>query len=136
MDVTEDGIVTMEFDLSAYAGATIDLGFRYVTDWATLYEGWFLLEATVGGTDILPSLAHVYPKASWMVTVIEKNTYSGSTSYQVSDMHLWMDYWGMKTTWVSSSEEIFLLISPMMELGVADYRFRTVRPGGPGPVIM
>ncbi len=33
--------VTMIFDLSAYAGDIL-LAFRYVTDWNTLYEGWYI----------------------------------------------------------------------------------------------
>lgn len=34
--------LTLSFDLSAYAGQDILVGFRYMTDWATTYEGWYL----------------------------------------------------------------------------------------------
>jgi hypothetical protein len=44
--------VTMEFDLTAYAGMDVMLGFRYMTDWATLYEGWYISSVKVSGDDI------------------------------------------------------------------------------------
>ncbi len=46
------GLVTMTFDLSTYAGMDVMLGFRYMTDWATLYEGWYISSVTVSGNDI------------------------------------------------------------------------------------
>lgn len=42
--------VTMTFDLSAYEGQDILLAFRYVTDWATAYEGWFIDNVYVDDT--------------------------------------------------------------------------------------
>jgi hypothetical protein len=42
--------VTMSFDLSAYAGQNILVGFRYVTDWATSLDGWFIDNVYVDGT--------------------------------------------------------------------------------------
>ncbi|UCH57516.1 MAG: immune inhibitor A [Candidatus Bathyarchaeota archaeon] len=44
--------VTMSFDLSAYAGQDILLAFRYVTDWNTLYDGWYIDNVYVDGTHI------------------------------------------------------------------------------------
>jgi bacillopeptidase F (M6 metalloprotease family) len=41
--------VNMEFDLSAYPG-DIMIAFRYVTDWATTYEGWYIDNVYVNGT--------------------------------------------------------------------------------------
>jgi len=51
--ITPDGWVTMSFDLTAYAGQTVLIGFRYMTDWATLYEGWYISEATVSGIPLV-----------------------------------------------------------------------------------
>lgn len=42
--------VTMSFDLSAYAGQDILIAFRYMTDWATSYTGWFIDNVYVDGT--------------------------------------------------------------------------------------
>jgi bacillopeptidase F (M6 metalloprotease family) len=60
----------MIFDLTAYAGQTVMIGFRYMTDWATTYEGWWINSATVGGTAL--TLAPVYPSASYQVTAVRK----------------------------------------------------------------
>ena len=44
------GWVTMSYDLSAYAGQNILVGFRYVTDWATSLTGWSVDNISVNGT--------------------------------------------------------------------------------------
>ncbi len=42
------GWVNMSFDLSAYAGDVL-IAFRYVTDWGTTYDGWFIDNVRVNG---------------------------------------------------------------------------------------
>jgi hypothetical protein len=42
--------LTMNFDLSAYADQDILIAFRYVTDWATTYDGWFIDNVYVDDT--------------------------------------------------------------------------------------
>jgi immune inhibitor A len=44
------GWLNMSFDLSAYAGQDILIAFRYVTDWSTLYAGWYIDNVYVDGT--------------------------------------------------------------------------------------
>ena len=44
------GWVTMSYDLSAYAGQPIMIGFRYMTDWATTFDGWYIDNVYVDGT--------------------------------------------------------------------------------------
>jgi len=66
------GYVTMSFDLTAYAGMDVMLGFRYMTDWATLYEGWYISSVVVSGNSIpLTSFQKVagYP-SYFTVTVV------------------------------------------------------------------
>jgi hypothetical protein len=126
---TTDPSIVMTFDLSAYAGQTIHIGFRYVTDWAFTYEGWFLFDARVGPTDILGSLTHVSPEVNWLVTVVEKKAYpSGYTTYTVDDMYIWNN-WGVDISWISNYEDAILVVSPIMEKGVADYCFKAWRFG-------
>jgi hypothetical protein len=43
------GWVNMSFDLSAYAGQDILVAFRYVTDWATVNDGWYVDNVQVDG---------------------------------------------------------------------------------------
>ena len=47
--VEADCWVNMSFDLSAYSGDIL-LAFRYMTDWATPYEGWYVDNVYVDGT--------------------------------------------------------------------------------------
>lgn len=42
-----NGWVHETFDLSPYAGSSIRLRFRYMTDWAVNFDGWFLDEITI-----------------------------------------------------------------------------------------
>lgn len=47
-----NGFATNTYDLSAYAGKRILLGFRYVTDQSVNEAGWFIDDATLGGATI------------------------------------------------------------------------------------
>ena len=63
---------TLTFDLTAYSGKTVLIGFRYVTDWATTYEGWFIQSATVDIAPITLQLiplppAHASFKVDWVL---------------------------------------------------------------------
>ncbi len=42
----------MEFDLDAYTGQEIHVAFRYMTDWATFNEGWYVKDIEVPGVDL------------------------------------------------------------------------------------
>ncbi len=46
-----DAWTQQAFDLSAYAGQQIWLGFRYATDWATLGNGWWVDDIVVANGD-------------------------------------------------------------------------------------
>ncbi len=53
-----------------------------------------------------------------------KNTY---TKYSVDDMY-WIDSThGIDLTWVTHKEDVILVISPIIEKGSADYRFKTFK---------
>jgi hypothetical protein len=49
---TSDGFEPLAYDLSAYAGKKILLGFRYVTDAAVDKGGWYVDDVTLGGKPI------------------------------------------------------------------------------------
>ncbi|KAF5060266.1 Immune inhibitor A peptidase M6 [anaerobic digester metagenome] len=58
------------FDLSAYDGMEIMVGFRYMTDWATSYSGWYIDGVSVDGVEQnLLAMTPVYPEMDWMVTI-------------------------------------------------------------------
>lgn len=64
--------IKMSFDLSAYANQTVMIGFRYMTDWGYLEEGWYIKSVKVSGTEIINSLEKVEtrPPSYFTVTVI------------------------------------------------------------------
>ncbi len=45
---SSDGWTKQTFDLSAYEGQEVLIGFRYTTDWATQEDGWYLKNVSVG----------------------------------------------------------------------------------------
>src|SRR4029453_8307301 len=49
---TPTGFEPHTYDLSAYAGQTILLGFRYVSDGGVNEGGWLIDDITVGGTTV------------------------------------------------------------------------------------
>ncbi len=115
---------TISFDLSAYAGQTVMIGFRYMTDWATTYEGWWINSATVGGTAL--TLAPVNPKASYDVTAIKALSCgnSGKFNYIPYDLSLDPITWtGEHNTYAKNPTYIVLLVSPTMRMGAVDYQF-------------
>lgn len=60
----------LSFDLSAYDGQEILVGFRYMTDWATSYNGWYINGVMVDGVEQdLLDMTPVYPEMDWMVTI-------------------------------------------------------------------
>lgn len=119
--------VTMTFDLSAWAGQTIHLGFRYMTDWAFTYEGWYLENVMVSGVEYIGSLEVLLPTVplSFMVTIVEERTLpNGKTFYHIDDVRIWDGCnFGMDLAVISKKEVAYLLITPIMETGFADYWF-------------
>ena len=63
--------VELSFDLSAYDGQKIMVGFRYMTDWGTFYDGWYIDQVLVDGAEV--PLDDLYPAAGpevdFMLTV-------------------------------------------------------------------
>lgn len=116
-------IVEITFDMSAYAGLNVHLGFRYVTDWSFTYAGWYLFSAIVSGVEVLGNLDYVYPEVDFMVTIVENY---GTDNPIVHDMVLDdATEFGVIFMYVNKHEEdIVVVISPMMELGAADYKFK------------
>jgi hypothetical protein len=122
--IDPDGWITMSFDLSAYAGQTVLVGFRYMTDWATTYEGWYISEATVSGTPI--DLAPFAPdwEADFMVTAVYAFVICGHTIYMPVDMWLCdKTEFGM-TFGAKKPSYTVLIVSSKSEQGWVDYKFK------------
>jgi len=115
--------ITMTFDLSAYAGMNVLVGFRYMTDWATLYEGWYIASASVSGVEL--TLIPVYPEADFQVTVVAAYIIDGKTLYIPYDMWLWDETeTGVTFSLTKKPHYTILVVSPTMEKGWIDYQFK------------
>jgi hypothetical protein len=118
---------TLEFDLDDFItpGTEVIFGFRYMTDWAVLEAGWYIVGAFVGETEL--ELTPVYPKPEFQVTVVEKVVWRGKERYFVHDMHIRAsDNTGLKLTYARpGTVEVILIVSPVQLNGFTDYQFKT-----------
>jgi immune inhibitor A len=118
---------TMTFNLTAYAGKDVLINFRYMTDEFTNYEGWFINSATVSGTAL--TLAPVYPKATFQVTLLYATVVGGKTLYLPLDMWLTKDNKGMTVAFPFKQSYVVMIVSPNMPQGTVDYTFQaTTKP--------
>jgi immune inhibitor A len=89
--------VTMSFDLGAYGGQDILIAFRYVTDWAFTYAGWYIDNVYVDGTlisdgssvDAFQDITEVLPiNNDFTVTFVGMKDHRWGTQYRVFTMRL------------------------------------------------
>ncbi len=121
-----DEWTTMSFDISYWAGQTVQLAFRYMTDWSTTNDGWFIKEGSVSGTPI--TLVYDIVEARFMVSVVQvietwKHTIYIPWDMRVNDLtnegsSLLFNYWNFK---------VILVVSPIMEAGFTDYSIKAQR---------
>jgi len=122
--------LTMTFDLSAYAGETVLIGFRYMTDWATLGAGWYISEAKVSGTTI--TLTPIYPEADFMVSVVRVYVEDGVIKYIVNDVKLEdLSEIGTKGAYILEPNYVILIVSSVSQKGWVDYKFKATPPMWP-----
>ena len=129
--------VELEFDLSAYAGQDIYIGFRYVTDWAFEYEGWYLESVEMidntGTYDIEADLIPVYPafpEADFLVTSVTKITMFHYEFYCVYDLPINSEEYGQTLMFDTKKIETIFVVTPISSEGYADYQFKVSRLGG------
>jgi immune inhibitor A len=89
--------VTLHYDLSAYAGQNILVGFRLVTDWSTHFTGWYIDNIYVDGTLIsdgtnvsaFKDISELFPiDNNFTVTFVGKRGWGRWAQYQVLTMKL------------------------------------------------
>jgi hypothetical protein len=124
---TGGGYWTLEFDLDDFItpGTEVIFGFRYVTDWATLHPGWYIVGAYVGATEL--ELTPVYPEADFQVTIVQMGELPCGF-----DWHIVYDMWlkddetekGFSLIHGMKWEDIYVVISPINEDGWVDYNFK------------
>jgi len=122
----------LRYDLSAYSGQNVMVGFRFMTDWATFYGGWWIANAWYGSETLDPETNEIAlmewtrgPEVDYLVTIVEKFEHKGRVHYKFYDMWIKDDLTelGLAFAAISKWENIILIVSPMMEKGFTDYSF-------------
>jgi len=121
--------ITMSFDLSDYAGLTVLIGFRYMTDWAVQYPGWWvdnikINEEIIDDADTTVIFYTPLPEVDFMVTLIGVEIDNGMPKYKlVEDVTLddLTESGMMALNHFIEKGYVLLIISPNQ--GPADYLF-------------
>ncbi len=91
------GWMNLSYDLSAYAGQDVLVAFRYMTDWGTTYDGWYIDNVYVDGTlisdgtdpSVFMDITEVVPiDNNFTVTFVGIKTKRNKTTYKVHTMKL------------------------------------------------
>ena len=126
--------LTMSFDLSAYAGQKVQVGFRCVTDWATHYAGWFIdniavpeigffddVESGRGDWLTVPPIQD----ADFQITVVQAVAFGKTTIYLPYDMCLnHQTETGAELAFACGAMYTILVVTPVQQLGSVDYQFK------------
>ncbi|PPD58196.1 peptidase M6 [Dehalogenimonas etheniformans] len=141
---TSDGTINMSFDLSVYAGQDILVGFRYMTDWATALEGWFIDNIYVDDTLIsdgsstsgFMSLNQVLGISNdYSVSLLGERIRKGVTEYKVLNIldGGFVSDWDSIRQMFDNYTQLLVLVTYKAEIGVAsyaDYNFQVDPRGG------
>jgi hypothetical protein len=119
---------TMTFDLTAYSGMNVMIGFRYMTDWATTYEGWWINSATVSGSALTLDNMDIVSKASYQVNVVKALWADGKYVYVPYDVATDpVTNIGEHNTFAKNPTYIVLIVTPTMDKGMTDYQFKVYK---------
>jgi hypothetical protein len=132
------GWINIDFDLSAYAGSTILIGFRYMTDWATENLGWYIDNVAIDGViidngdDITTFIGPEPEETDFEVTLIgvdvvgENIAYTQIVTLELDDL--------TEETLASinlndfvSTPDGYVLLAVSTNNGMTDYRFSVQR---------
>lgn len=94
---SSNGWTTQTFDLSQYEGQNILVGFRYVTDWASQEDGWYIDNISVdavnysnngNSTNDFKSLNEVQKNyVDYLISIIEIEEDDGEKEYDVKEIN-------------------------------------------------
>jgi immune inhibitor A len=130
---TQSSWVNLSYDLSAYAGQDILIGFRYVTDWATYGNGWLIDNVVANGTLIsdgtsvtpFKDITEILPiNNDFTVTFVGTKGSGRKLEYKIKVMHLnHITETGMLElqSLLKSSNSVVMLVSYNAAVGVSYY---------------
>ncbi|TXT56255.1 MAG: Immune inhibitor A peptidase M6 [Promethearchaeota archaeon] len=125
---TSGDFITLNFDLSSYAGEEVLIRFRYLTDWYTHNYGWFISSANIDGYEL--ELSDVDDlNANFMVTIVEKYENPGGViNFNIHQMSLDdLDEYGSEFIHTQKWEDIIALVSLKNIKSSGDYKFAVTR---------
>lgn len=128
---SSDGWVTESFDLSDYAGVSVMLRFRYMTDWAAQYPGWWVDNMAINEVTVEDEFEPYppLPEADFTVTVIGAEITQEEVKYtRIEDMTLddFTESGAMALSgFIEKPGYALLIISP--DQGPADYMFSVTK---------
>jgi len=115
----------MTFDLSDWTGLfgeTVNFNFRYMTDWGTNGDGWYINEASVSGVPM--ALEYESGEADFLVTLVYEISTPWWTFYTTRDMMLNdMTEEGSLFAFTKYGVKAILVVSANIEAGITDYAF-------------
>jgi hypothetical protein len=131
--VEADCWVNMSFDLSAYPGDIL-LAFRYMTDWAFTYEGWYVDNVYVDDTlisdgssiDPFMSLNELFkdPENAFTITFVGERNRKGESEYKVLTVPTDNGYeleWNELRDMFKNYRSVVMIVTSNAEEGVTDY---------------
>lgn len=119
------GWTTMTFDLTAYSGMNVKIGFHYMSDWGTTYEGWWINSATVSGTALTLDNMDIVSKAAYQVNVVKALWADGKYVYVPYDVATDpVTNIGEHNTFAKNPTYVVLIVTPTMDKGTVDYKFK------------
>ncbi len=141
---TSSGWVNMSFDLSAYAGQPILIGFRYMTDWATTNAGWFIDNVSVDGalisdgssTAAFKSLNEVLGISNdYTVLLVGERNRRGQPEYQVQTLMSggFVSDWASIRSMFDNYRTLVMVViydAPQGVTSYADYTYEIDHRGG------
>lgn len=114
------GWMPMSFDLSAHAGQTVMISLRYVTDWYTTNEGWYVNDVKVSGSFVVLQ-GNDYPAADFEVSMVQAVYLFGRWRYLPVDVPLNRNNVGSMAACAKAPSYVVLVVTPIMEAGATDY---------------
>jgi len=121
---------TMDFDLSAYGGMNVMIGFRYMTDWATTYGGWWLNSTTVSGTALTLQNMDLISAANYQVDIVKAVSAGKSGKYVYVPYEMSVNpvtKIGEHNTFAKNPTYVVLIVTPTMPKGTVDYQFKVYK---------
>ena len=116
---------TMTFDLTAYGGMNVMIGFRYMTDWAFTEAGWWINSATVSGSALTLDNMDQMSKAAYQVNVVKALRADGKDVYVPYDVATDpVTNIGEHNTFAKKPTYVVLIVTPAMDKGTVDYEFK------------